>query len=77
MTTDRTHRAAVCVLRVEAQGEQLLITVTTNHDLDRRLYSARPGSVRRTSDVAEALAATEEFLRSFTAGGHGREGPAG
>jgi len=65
MATDSGRRAAVCILRVEAQAERLVITVTTNYDLDRRLYSAQPETARRFADVEGALVATDEFLRSF------------
>jgi hypothetical protein len=64
MTTDPRRRAAVCILRVESDGERPLITVTTNDDLDRRLHSVRPASLRRFTDVDAVLVATDEFLRS-------------
>jgi hypothetical protein len=68
MTTGPRHRAAVCVLRVEAHGARLMITLTACHDLDRRLYATRPGATLRTSDLDEALVVTDEFLREFAAG---------
>jgi hypothetical protein len=58
-------RAAVCVLRIEAQQGRLVITVSMNQDLDRRLYTARPESRVRTTDLDEALAITDRFLRAF------------
>jgi hypothetical protein len=64
----------VCILRAEAEGEQLVITVTTNHDLDRRMYSARPASARRTAEVEEAVAFAAEFLRTFAAAEGGAPG---
>jgi len=59
MVREPRHRAAVCVLRVEAHGERLVITLTTSHDLDRRLYAARREWTRRMAD---------EFLRGFATG---------
>ena len=57
-----TNRApvAVCLLRVEAEPERLLITVTVNHDI------AGPADplVRRFTDTKSAVAAVAEFLES-------------
>jgi hypothetical protein len=68
MVREPRHRAAVCVLRVEAHGERLVITLTTSHDLDRRLYAARREWTRRMADVGDALVGTDEFLRGFATG---------
>ena len=38
-------QVGVCILRVESAPGQLLITITTNRNLDRNLFSARPDSL--------------------------------
>lgn len=76
MTASKDRATAVCILRVERQEGGLVITMTTNYDLDRRLYTARPESARRFADVDTALAATDEFLRSFAEGRPRRGDPA-
>ena len=60
--------AGVCIVTVERQPHHLLITVRTNRNLDRHLYSARPEAVRKFADTEEAIEATAAFLRSFTGG---------
>jgi hypothetical protein len=50
---------------VERQPERLFITVRTNRNLDRHLYSARPEVVQHFTDPDEAISAAAEFLRSF------------
>jgi hypothetical protein len=47
------------------QDDYLLITLTIQRDLDRRLYSADPAATRRFTDPAAAVDATASFLRSF------------
>jgi ethanolamine ammonia-lyase small subunit len=63
---DERSRVGVCILRIETQQEHLLITVTTNRNLDRNLYSARPDAARRFSEPEAALEAVAEFLRAFS-----------
>lgn len=58
-------QVGVCIVRVEAQPDQLLITVTTNRNLDRNLYSARPMPEAKFADPELALEAVERFLRAF------------
>jgi hypothetical protein len=57
--------AGVCIVLVERQPDRLFITVRTNRNLDRRLYSARPEVVQHFTDPDEAIDAAAEFLRSF------------
>jgi len=54
------HRApvAVCILRVEAEPERVLITMTINRDI----ATAATEQVRRFTDAASAVAAVAEFL---------------
>lgn len=65
MTTRRSPKVGVCILRIESQPEHVLITVTTNKNIDRNLYSARSDPPLRFASTEEALAATAEFLRLF------------
>lgn len=65
MNTAERLRVGVCTLRVESQRDYLLITLTTNQNLDRGLYSARPDPRQRFTDPEEALQAVAEFLRLF------------
>jgi hypothetical protein len=59
--------SGVCIVTVERQPHHLLITVRTNRNLDRHLYSAHPEVVERFADTEEAIDATATFLRSFAA----------
>jgi hypothetical protein len=54
-------RAAVCILRVEAESWGLLITMTVNRDIASD--TAEPSV--RFSDTGEATAAVAAFLQSF------------
>jgi hypothetical protein len=58
-------QAGVCIVTVERQPHLLLITVRTNRNLDRHLYSARPEKVERFADPELAIEATASFLRTF------------
>ncbi len=58
-------QAAVCVVRVEQQPNYLLITLTTNRNLDRTLYSARSDPPLHFSDPQDALSAVADFLNDF------------
>lgn len=57
--------SGICIVRVEVQPGHLLITVTTNRDLDRNLRPATSDSGRRFTDPGDALQAVGDFLRSF------------
>ena len=57
--------AGVCIVRVEVQADHLLITVTTNQALNRDLYSAAAGEVRKFTEPQQALRAVADFLRSY------------
>jgi hypothetical protein len=61
----RKTESGVCIVRVEVQTEHLLITVTTNRDLARSLYTTGFGGERHFTDPGDALQAVAEFLRSF------------
>jgi hypothetical protein len=58
-------QVGVCILRIEAQPDHLIITVTTNRNLDRNLFSARPEPMQRFSDPDEVIEAVAQFLRFF------------
>ena len=52
-------------MRIEVQPEHLLITVTTNKNIDRHMYSARSDLPQHFASPEEALEAAAEFLRQF------------
>lgn len=62
----RKAESGVCIVRVEVQPGHLLITVTTNRDLSRNLYTALPDAERHFTDPGDAIQAVAEFLRSFS-----------
>ena len=68
-------RAGICIVRVEVQEDHLLITVTINRALNRDLYSATAGDVRKFTEPELALGAVAEFLRSYGTTGPGRSAP--
>ena len=72
MTASRRPENGICIVTVERQPHNLLITVRTNRHLDRHLFSARPEEVERFADPDAALEATASFLRTF-----GMVGPTG
>jgi hypothetical protein len=61
----RAPEVGVCILRIEAQPEHVLITLTTNQTIDRNLYSARSEPPQHFSNAEDALEAAAEFLRLF------------
>jgi hypothetical protein len=63
--TTMTTSAGVCIVRVEPQVDRLLISVITNRSLDADYYSATGERVQKYLKVNAAVAAVEEFLRSF------------
>jgi hypothetical protein len=65
MSAPRKTESGVCIVRVEVQVEHLLITVTTNRDLARSLYTTGSGGEQHFTDPGDALQAVAEFLRSF------------
>ena len=65
MTASTPAQSGVCIVTVERQPNLLLITVRTNKNLDRHLYSARPEKVERFADPESAIEATATFLRTF------------
>lgn len=65
MTTAERHQVGVCILRVEVRPDHLLITITTNRNLDRNLYSARTDPAVQVVDADRAIQIAADFLRSF------------
>ena len=65
MTTAERHQVGVCILRVEVRPDHLLITITTNRNLDRNLYSARTDPAVQVVDPDKAVQVTADFLHSF------------
>jgi hypothetical protein len=57
--------SGICIVRVEVQPDHLLITVTTNRNLDRSLRPVTSDPGRRFTDPGDALRAVADFLRSF------------
>lgn len=68
----RRAHAAVCLIRVEPQTANPLITLIVSRDLTGA--GADPEPPRHVADVDEAGAAVTEFLRSCTGNG-GRRKP--
>ena len=62
----RKAESGVCIVRVEVQPGHLLITVTTNRDLGRNLYTALPDAERHFTDPDDAIQVVADFLRSFS-----------
>lgn len=58
-------QSGVCIVRVEAQPEHCLITITMNRDIGRNIYPARPGPEQHFADPDEALQAVADFIQSF------------
>jgi hypothetical protein len=65
MTAAERFPVAVCIIRVEAQADHVVITVTTHRDVDRNLYSAHAEPVERFSERDAALQAVARFLGTF------------
>jgi hypothetical protein len=55
----------VCIIRVEAQQEYLLITVTANRHIEHSFPVAELARVSKYTNRVDALAAAREFLDSF------------
>ncbi len=66
MSTAERLQVGVCIVRVESQLNHLLITITTNRNLDRNLYSARPEPSQQFSDPVAAIEAVIQFLNLFS-----------
>lgn len=65
MPQSRRAEAGVCIVRVEAQPDHLLITVTTHRNIAHTVHSARAERIDRFADREAALATVETFLGSF------------
>lgn len=63
----RLPKAGVCLVRVEVQGDHLLITVMTNKSLSSNLHSAGAEPARRFADPDRALEVVAQFLEAFSA----------
>lgn len=61
----RRPEAGVCIVRIESQPDHLLITVTTNRNIGKNMYSARSDRVLRFADADAALESVADFLHSF------------
>jgi len=58
-------QSGVCIVRVEAQPEHCLITITINRNTGRNIYPARPGPEQHFADPDEALQTVADFIQSF------------
>jgi hypothetical protein len=65
MTTTQMARIGVCIVRVETQSENLLISVTTRRDIGSKLHSALEERPRYFTEADDALAVILHFLYSF------------
>lgn len=65
MAPPRLGQIAVCIIRIEAQSETLLIAVTTQPDIGRNLHLAFEERPHYFTDTDEALAAIGLLLTSF------------
>lgn len=65
MTSSRRLQVGVCILRVEVRPDHVLITITTNRNLDRHLHSARPETNVQIIDPHAALRIAADFLEGF------------
>ena len=55
----------VCTILIETRPDYLVLTITTNRNLDRNLYSARPEPRTHFTDPEAALDAVAQFIRLF------------
>ena len=62
----RLSKAGVCIVRIEAQSNGVLITVTANRSIADTVYSARSERVEQFANPDEALDCVAEFLHSFS-----------
>ena len=62
----RLSTAGVCIIRIEAQPDHLLITVSTNRNIADTVHSARSKRVMQFADPDEALPFVAAFLQSFS-----------
>jgi hypothetical protein len=64
---DRPPHVGVCIVRAQAQGDHLRITVTSNPNVTRTLLSAQIGTRMEFADIDLAMDAVALFLRTFEA----------
>ena len=62
----RGAETGICIVRVEVQPDHLLITITTERNIDRHLHAARSSPEQHFSDPVAALQAVADFLSPFT-----------
>ncbi|MEO6531026.1 MAG: hypothetical protein ABI563_06650 [Specibacter sp.] len=55
----------VCIIRVEAQPDGLIIAVSTRRDIDRSVHTAFEDRPRYFTKPEDALAVIEQFLEAF------------
>lgn len=58
---EKAWRTGVCLVRIEAQGRGVLITLRTNDDIDQ----VSTERVRTVADVGAAVQMVREFLTTF------------
>jgi hypothetical protein len=61
----RPSKSGLCIVRIEAESEHVLITVTTDTNIGSNLRLAPSERIIRTTGIEEAMAIVEQFLRSF------------
>jgi hypothetical protein len=61
----RVPKAGVCIIRVEAQSDRTLITVTMDGDIGQNVRGAPLERIMRFAEADDALAVVAQFLRSF------------
>ena len=57
-------QTSICILRIEAEPDRLLITMTVERFRDRGLAVADEPRVQRFAHAADAITAVAEFLRA-------------
>ena len=73
-STERRSHTGVCVVRAETQDERLLITVTSNPDIETRSYTRLS---RHSKDVSTTLGLVADFLDEVVAVHTSGRGPGG
>ena len=61
----RASKSGLCIVRVEAESDRVLITITTDANIASNLRLAPSERIMRFTVIEEAVTIVERFLRSF------------